>query len=325
MDNKCIYCLRSENLTKSHIFPEGLGGKQGPDKTVCDKCNGEFGRTVEAKVCRDFSFYRYIAQIKSKGKQATTPASLSVMGHNLVIKKMLPGGIPSYIPPIIIDKGPPRSFIQVAESPVKLKKYMAGFIKKMGINYDETLMSVEDVKLIFYNELSSIDSIDFRRLVTKIAFERFCRIRPQQKYDKDLDPIREFIIKGTSTRNSIAVLFYERDIVNNILQLPFPYHSVLIFGRNQLIASIVTLFGLFYYLVILNPRAVTLTDWINYLYLIPTKRQETEPIFRTSYPLSALINRLHRAPKGSYALQSSKDYARARFENYLREIGMIRA
>ena len=57
---KCIYCFSSDDLSDSHIIPESLGGSEELKGFVCKKCNDEFGRTFEATVANELSFYRFI-------------------------------------------------------------------------------------------------------------------------------------------------------------------------------------------------------------------------------------------------------------------------
>ncbi len=108
---KCIYCGSQEKLTNSHIIPECLGANLKLLKSVCEDCNKKIGSTIEAKICNDFSFYRFLAQVKTKkGKQASTRAELEIMGNKVNVK-IGEGGIPTSVPPIIVDEGPPRQFL----------------------------------------------------------------------------------------------------------------------------------------------------------------------------------------------------------------------
>lgn len=63
----CIYCLNTQNLTISHVIPECLGSHYKLKYFVCEKCNSKIGQSIEAKICKDFEFYRFIAQIEIKG------------------------------------------------------------------------------------------------------------------------------------------------------------------------------------------------------------------------------------------------------------------
>lgn len=66
---KFIYCSNPKGLTKSHIIPECLGANLKLNKSVCKECNSKLGNTIEAKICNDFSFYRFLAQIKTKKRK----------------------------------------------------------------------------------------------------------------------------------------------------------------------------------------------------------------------------------------------------------------
>jgi len=96
-----------------------------------------------------------MAQIKSKGKYATAPATLSIFGNEVGIRKIMRRGYPNYIPLIVVDEGPPRKYIQVAENPDKLRKYICA-LEKGGMHFDKTLSLVKEGTLTFSNELRDI-------------------------------------------------------------------------------------------------------------------------------------------------------------------------
>ena len=318
---KCIYCIKSQDLTKSHIIPECLGSQLRLKYFVCEECNSKIGRAIEAKICKDFEFYRFIAQIKTKGKYATTRVELNVLGNDIEVE-FRSGGVPKFIPPIIVDEGPPRKFFQVAESKKKLEKYIKNFAK-MGIHFDESKMEIEDVKATFTVELANIDSVDYLRLATKIAFERLCLIGPTRVFNEEYNPIREFILNGIQPKNQVAFLFYEENIVNNVLPIPFPYHGILTFGFGKWIASIVTIFGLFYYLVLMNRNAYLLRNWVDYIYIDPKTGKMRVPLLKTFYSLPKLISSINRSQRDRHVLSKSKTLARNRFDDFLRQIKIM--
>jgi HNH endonuclease len=57
-DRRCIYCLRDDSpFTAEHVIPEAFG-LYGPETmvlndAVCDRCNQEFGRTLDLVLARD--------------------------------------------------------------------------------------------------------------------------------------------------------------------------------------------------------------------------------------------------------------------------------
>lgn len=316
---KCIYCGARERLSNSHIIPECLGANLKLPKSVCEDCNSKIGNTIEAKICNDFSFYRFLAQVKTKkGKQASTRAELEIMGNKVRVD-IGEGGIPKFVPPIIVGDGPPRQFLVTAESPEKLKKYMNRF-EKMGIMFDPDKMAKEDVKLIFTADKRYIDSSDYLRVATKIAFERLCYISPQRAYNTEYDNIRNFIRFGKYQNRKPARLIYEERLVTSILGLPFPLHCILVFASGRLIASIVSIFGLFYYYVILNNNNRILQNWIKFIYFNPQTKESREPIFRRMYSLRTILSLVMVSARDPDVVQKSQKFAGDKFDEVVSKI-----
>lgn len=316
---KCIYCGSKEKLTNSHIIPECLGANLKLLKSVCEDCNKKIGSTIEAKICNDFSFYRFLAQVKTKkGKQASTRAELEIMGNKVNVK-IGKGGIPTYVHPIIVDEGPPRKFLVTAESPEKLKKYVNRF-EKIGIMFDPEKMAKEDVKLIFTADKRYIASNDYLRVATKIAFERLCDISPQRAYNDEYDNVRNFVRFGKYQNRKPARLIYEENLVNNILGVPFPFHCILLFACGRLIASIVSIFGLFYYYVILNYNNRISQNWDNFIYFNPQTREAREPILKNMYSMRRILSLVTLSLRDPDVVKKSQKYAKEKFDEVISKI-----
>jgi len=317
LSSKCniIYCV----YISSHIIPECLGANLKLPKSVCEDCNKKIGSTIEAKICNDFSFYRFLAQVKTKkGKQTSTVAELEIMGNKVNVK-IGEGGVPKCVPPIIVDEGPPRQFLVTAESPEKLKKIVNSF-EKMGIMFDPEKMAREDVRLIFTADKRYIASNDYLRVATKIAFERLCYISPQRAYNDEYDKVRNFIRFGKYQNRKPARLIYEERLVNNILGLPFPFHGVLLFAYGRLIASIVSIFGLFYYYVILNDNNRILQNWAKFIYIDPHDRKAREPILKSDYSLRRILSLVWVSLRDPDVVQKSQKYAKVKFDEIVSKI-----
>ncbi len=67
------------------------------------------------------------------------------------------------------------------------------------------------------------------------------------------DNIRDFIINGKRS-GGYSNLFYDKKIMENNFNVPFPYHGIFLMQRNQSLVSIVSILGLFYFLVVLSNR-----------------------------------------------------------------------
>jgi hypothetical protein len=122
----------------------------------------------------------------------------------------------------------------------------------------------------------------------------------------------------------LTFLFYESNIVNKILKLPFPHHGILMFGHGRFIASIVTIFGLFYYLVILNSNAHLIEEWIDYTYIDAHTGAVRTPLLQAHYSLPKLIRLILISQRDKDVLSKSKDFARNKFDEFLKEINLMK-
>lgn len=316
---KCIYCNNPDDLTDSHIIPECLGANLLLKDAVCHDCNSFLGRTIEAKICKDFRFYRFLAQIKTKKrKHPTTQADLEVLGKKVKIS-VGKGGLPKSIPPIIVEEGPPRQYFVVAESPKKLKKYMKKF-EKIGVKFDSDEAIKQDVKLTFTADKRYISSDDYLRVVAKIAFERLCGTSPQRAFQSGYDKVKQFVRHGQYQNSKPAQLIYEENLVKKILALPFPYHSILLFAYGKLIASIVSIFGLFYYFILLNDNNRLLQEWADFIYFNPQTRESRVPILERDYSLERILTLIERSRRDPEVETKSQVFAREKFDEVVSKI-----
>jgi len=63
---KSVYCDNLNNLTDSYIVLEWLESNMILSKSVYQDCSGIIGHTIEAKICNDLSFCRYLAPVVSQ-------------------------------------------------------------------------------------------------------------------------------------------------------------------------------------------------------------------------------------------------------------------
>jgi hypothetical protein len=316
---KCIYCNSPNNLTDSHIIPEGLGSKLKLPKSVCHECNAFIGRTIEAKICSDFSFYRFLAQIETKkGKDVTTPGDLEILGSKVTVQ-IGEAGIPKFVPPIVVEQGPPRKFLVLAESPEKLRKYMKQF-EKMGIQFETDQATPQDVKVTFTAEKRYISSHDYLRVMSKIAFEYLCYISPLRAFNTEYAKIKGFIRYGQCTNGKPARLIFEDRLVNGILSLPFPFHGILLFGYQKMIGSIISIFGIFYYFVLLNNDNPSLQDWVRFIYFIPQTKESRVPILQHDYSLKTIVDLIRISLRDPNVEQKIQKFSKEKLDVVLKNI-----
>jgi len=316
---KCIYCNNSDDLTDSHIIPDCLGANLKLKDAVCGECNSSLGRTIEAKICNDFNFYRFLAQIKTKKKKhPTAQAELQVMGKKVKVS-VGEGGLPKSIPPIIVKEGPPRQYLVVAESRKKLKKYMKK-IKKVSWKFDSDDAEKLDVKLTFTADKRYISTDDYLRIATKIAFERLCEKYPQRAFQAEYDKVKQFVRHGQYQTSKPAQLIYEENLVKNILALPFPYHSILLFACGSLIASIVSIFGLFYYFILLNDDNRLVQEWANFIYFNPQTRETRIPILEHDCSLERILTLIGVSSRDPEVEMKSQVFAKEKFDEVMNKL-----
>lgn len=320
---KCIYRFESPPLIKSHIIPECLGSKHVFPDSVCDECNSIISREIEAEACDILSFFRMILQLKTKGKYATAQAEINVFGEKFKIpirKGFKPKS--KYIRPIIIKKGSYRDFYILANSQEKLKKQMKE-LTKSGIKFEEKKITPIDPKLTFEFKFNEVNSVNFLRLATKIGFERFCEYRPQQAFSDEFNPIRKYILEGKQGLSKNAFLIFEERLIKTNLYLPFPYHGIFLFGFNKIIGSIVIIFGLFYYFVLLNSNAYLLKDWYDFIYIDPIAKKTRFPILSSPPSLLDLMRKIKKSLRDKNSHLKAIDYARKKFNQFLKETKML--
>jgi len=313
---ECIYCNRLKLISKSHIIPECLGGKVKLLERVCKDCNDFLGRTIEAKMCKDFSFYRYLAKIRTKkGKDTTTPAELQVMGKKVRVH-IGEGGIPRFVPPIIETRYNKKRYFIVAESPEKLEKYAKRF-KEMGIQFEFDSAHPLGVNLIFSAETRYLCSDDYLRVATKIAFEYLCFEYPPHAISSGYEKVKQFIKLGKCEGEKPAFLIYEKSLIEKMLYLPFPLHGILLFQYERIIGSIVSIFGLFYYFVLLKDDNRILQNWVKFVYFNPATGELRTPLINKGYSLERLLRIITMARRDPDLEIKAREYSRDKINKFL--------
>ncbi|HDH12256.1 MAG TPA: hypothetical protein ENG83_08715 [Nitrospirae bacterium] len=119
-------------------------------------------------------------------------------------------------------------------------------------------------------------------MAAKIAFERFCQMRSSTSLDDSCyDGIREFVLTG-NTGSIFSNLFFDDKVMNCNFNIPFPWHGIFLMQKGYSLISVVTLFGLFYFLVILTTRARIDANWDECILIHPRTKQEIVPGLRGS-------------------------------------------
>lgn len=125
--DRCIWCGSTIQLSRSHVFPESIGGKFQPT-TTCTDCNNYFGRTVEADLKKNAMFVAAIATFGlATKKEAFRHAHISDPETNHRFK-IDDDGFATVVPRKLKD----TSFIGTQE---EVKEYFLAWIRKNRPNW----------------------------------------------------------------------------------------------------------------------------------------------------------------------------------------------
>lgn len=204
---RCIYCGKEESadfiMTKSDIIPDALSYRKILNSNVCAiEHNQNFSDKFESKVIEELAVITNSLDIyssKSK-KYASYPIELEIGDETYKIKRYI-------------------SKSQLFQPKKRLKskdnKYLLG-------SYDEFIQEgKQDIKKIDINKITLCNkfslphtifySLEMFRLVSKIAFEWYCKENNILSRDERFAAIIKYIINGTSTTQQNFV-----DIINDV-------------------------------------------------------------------------------------------------------------
>lgn len=153
-ENRCYKCntkLTSKNKSKEHILPNFLGGKLKSEKLICQKCNSEFGTTIDKELYKQLGFAAdIIVNNRNRKKEdkgvtiETTAGKKAKVGHKFIPKPKL------YI------KLPTGEQIEIiGKNQKELKKLAAKKKKELEKKYGE-------FKLTEFTEYPTSDKFHFK-------------------------------------------------------------------------------------------------------------------------------------------------------------------
>jgi len=280
----CIYCkktLPEIKPSKSHVIPDFLGGVLELNNAVCIECNNRVNREIEKLMIKPFAYLRSGLDLRGRRRRdIKVSAEVKILG--VKIKTKLSSGI--QIPPFEYQKpNGEKGLVIVGEKDYveKEKRKIESNTRKKW-NWEEIEGVPEFEVLIKVLPLEVLRDNEGRKLAAKIAFERFCQMRSSTVLvDSCYDGIREFILTGNAG-SIFSNLFFDDKVMNRNFNIPFPWHGIFFMQRRYKLISIVTLFGLFYFLTILTNRMPIFANWEECILIHPQTKQKIEPILRGS-------------------------------------------
>jgi hypothetical protein len=249
---KCIYCNAEEDLSESDIIPDALTNAKLTSRNVCRiKHNSAFSDAFESKIIHALSFITDNLDIKSSKSKSYIPhkVTLDIDGYSYnrditsiqsafqhgvfksTDKKMLFGTY-NELTKIAANSNDDKNDI----TPIDLNKQPVGIKQRIP--------------------LEPYFSIEMYRLVTKIAYEWFCKLNEIYEYRPKFLKIVDFITeaKGDSPAEIIEI----KEIYELFSSLTaHGSHTLLTYVSGNSVVIIVSLFGVAIYKVTL-PNDLTL-------------------------------------------------------------------
>lgn len=321
-DFVCIYCKKTVPEVEpalSHVIPDFLGGALELKNAVCKTCNNKINREVEEPIKKPFAYLRSGLNLQSRTRRdIKIPAKVKILGVDLEISL----GSEVQIPPFEYQKpnGEKGLVIVGEKNYVEEEKRKIDSNQKKRWKWEDLEGTPKPEIFIEVLPLNVLIGKEGQRLAAKIAFERFCQMRSASSVlDNCYDQIREFIVTGNA-QGIFSNLFFDDKVMNRNFDFLFPWHGIVFMQRGYKLVSIVTLFGLFYFLVVLTTRARINANWEECILIHPQTKQKIVPVLGDSLsptiPASAF-----KVDNNAY--KKATQYALNKFDNALKERGVM--
>lgn len=310
--NSCIYCkvpLDSDSVSKSDVIPDYLGNGLVLEEAVCKACNNDFNVQVEQPLKTHLQYLRAGLDLRGRRRKpvrVSTGVKIENLGKKMTVD--LEYVEKKGIPPFKFQGDDGRQYYAVIGKTDYIER------KKAEINNRHPN--------IIWQEANDKGKVDLqvnalpvrtmngelaRRLASKIAFERLCQKKANPVVlDRIYDEIRNYIKTGSSSR-PVATLIYNEQIMTRNMDFPFPYNSIVLTNdlkRNRIVA-VISLFGLYYYLVRLSDYLSIRVPWDDCIVVDPQKSTEYEPLIKGSSNIGI--------PDEAWAMSEAKLWAAGEF------------
>ena len=262
MGVKCIYCGkgngdidckgREVKINESDIIPFALSNTKLKCKNVCSiEHNSEFSNSFESYVIKNLSCITNHLNIKtrSKAKFASYDAILNI--ENIKYKKKVTSS-DVMIGDTILTSIDEKYKIGPID---KIKN-----IKNINVEIKQIDLNNEKVEISIPINLEVFCSNEMYRMVSKIAYEWFCKVNNiEDKFDI-FNNIIEFIVTGRGNENNgIATILSDEKIYNSIMEsgvVNYGDHLLICYKtKDEKINVIYSLFGIVIYKIeVLNLR-----------------------------------------------------------------------
>lgn len=249
---RCIYCNKGESdgikLSKSDIIPDSLTNAKITCSNVCsEEHNSKFGNTFESEVINNLAFLRNKLNIKSKrGKFPEYTCEIEIDGTTFIKNKLSS------------DSNPIGKSILRSKDGTTLLKAIN------DLDDVENYEKIYDSKSLIINKKTNIDLQIFNsesmfRMVSKIAYEWFCKINNIMYRNSSFLDIINFITTGKSDK-TIVVPIMENNIITQMEKLintGSHFVAYYITDKKEL-KAIVSIFGVALYKINVSDKLVDL-------------------------------------------------------------------
>ena len=328
---KCIYCGTQNANSESHIIPEAFGKGPVLKSGVCEKCNHKINEEFEQYIIRKLSFIRNFLQLKGKrNKRPPIDIETSYQGDIFKISIRDPRDFDKGLFAFerMDRSGQVERIAFLSPDKEQLEQAKTSYEKSHpGTKWTE--ISEEDIKdeliLQVYFDFGIFADERMLRLIAKIALEWYCSKRdPEIVIDPDFEDVRKYIRFGEKPSYPIVSVVSNKNILRHFEPIPFGIHALFIGADpiNTDLVSIVGIYSLVFFKVILNRRFRALANIEDLATVNPQTGIVYEPVIRGSLAPGPNISGKDKSDfiDPAVALNSMKDELLGRFNKGISRI-----
>lgn len=260
----CIYCDDHDRDSESHVIPEGLG--QGPTlkKGVGQSCNMRINREVEEPVIKELAPIRNFLELPQKHRDRA-PMEIEVCfgDKSVITRAKYPADLLSKVfvfKDVTTESGVKRDIVFIGSDKTKIEEHKRKYEEKHKAKNLKAISFSEINAELHYKcnfDLGVFGRSECLRMVAKIALE-WSSLRRNAASIKtpDYSDVVGYINTGQKPKYPAVSIVQDPHTLGAFRNIPFGPHIIYtsIDPRSQNVVMLVSLFGLFYYKVIISTR-----------------------------------------------------------------------
>ncbi len=249
---KCIYCNNNSDLNCTHIIPDAMTGNNIMyQNSVCSyEHNTKFSEDFESNIIKKLAPILSNLNIKSSKGSNVPDYNIKVLENDNVFETTYYKFSNVIRGNTIIKNTSGDTFFGTMQALSKIpNKYNRIFIDN---NESYKTVTLYDVEVFF--------TCDIFRLVSKIAYEWFCKEYEIKEKVYEFQQIINFIVNGGE--NEFVTLVYEENVYNNLHRFSnLGSHILCLNVHNDTIEVMVSLFGIATYIVNLGKYNISKLEY----------------------------------------------------------------